>query len=218
MHNSRVHTENGFRGVPVAIAYRGKRSDQATTMFSGMSTRSPFNTERRRPTLAAFPKKQDSENIIQILTSTRRLPLSPSFYFQFLFTTLQPLAPKLMNLLNSAYHSIHCSEVDMLCFRSVMLVRSFAANKISGTRHQSLLHVMRNIFVFVLVMPPIEMICKMCCPTSAIHSTVVLEYAMWSSARGKIPSDPVAGRVRWMVVGQGSHKQKTLSVTGNMVV
>ena len=218
MHNSSVHTENGFRGVPIAVAYRGKRSDQATTMFSGMSARSPFNTERRRPTLAVFKKKQDSENIVQILTSTRRLPLSPSFYFQFILYPSQLLAPKFMTILNSVYHSICCSEVDMLCFHSVMLVRSFAANKISGTRHQPLLHAMRNIFVFVLVLPPIEIICNMCCPTSAIHSTVVLKYAMWSSARGKIPSDPVAGRVRGMVVGQGSYKQKTLSVTRNMVV
>ena len=101
-----------------------------------------------------------------------------------------------------------------------MLVRSFTANKISGTRHQPLLHDIRNITfsVFVLVLPPIEMICKMCCPTSDIHSTVVLEYAMWSSAREKIPSDPVAGRVRGMVVGQGSYNQKTPAVTRNMVV
>ena len=33
-----------------------------------------------------------------------------------------------------------------------------------------------------------------------------------------MPSDPVAGRVRGMVVGQGSYKQKTLSVTRNVVV
>ena len=112
MHNSSVHTENGFRGVPVAVAYRGKRSDQATTMFSGMSAHSPFNTERRRPTLF----KQDSENIVQILTSTRRLPLSPSFYFQFILYPSQPLAPKLMTLLNSVYHSIRCSEVDCYTF------------------------------------------------------------------------------------------------------
>ena len=45
MYNSIVPTENGFRGVPVAVAYRGKRSDQATTMFSGTSALSPFNTE-----------------------------------------------------------------------------------------------------------------------------------------------------------------------------
>ena len=81
-----------------------------------------------------------------------------------------------------------------------MLVRSFTANKISGTRHQPLLQAKRNIFVFVSVLPPIEMICKMCCPTSDTDSTVVLEYAMWSSAREKIPSDLVAGRVRGMVV------------------
>ena len=120
-------------------------------------------------------------------------------------------------LLNSAYLSIRSSEVDvMLSFSNAQSV--VRANTISGTRHQPLLHAIRNIFVFVLVLPPIEMICKMCCPTSDIHSTVVLEYAMWSSAREKIPSDPVAGRVSGMVVGQGSYKQKTLSVTRNMVV
>ena len=63
-----------------------------------------------------------------------------------------------MTLLNSVYHSIRSSEVDMLCFRSVMLVRSFTANKISGTRHQPLLHATHNSFVFVLVLPPIEII------------------------------------------------------------
>ena len=110
----------------------------------------------------------------------------------------------------------------MLCFRSAMLVWSFTVNKISGTRHQPLLHAIRNVFVFVCVQPPIGIICKICCPLSDIHSTVVLEYAMWSSTRTKIPSDPVAGRVRGMVVGmvvgQGPYKQKTLSVTLNMVV
>ena len=121
-----------------------------------------------------------------------------------------------MTLLNSVYHSIRSSEVDILCFCSIMLVRSFTANKISGTRHQQLLHAIRNIFVFVSVLSLIEMICKMCCPTSDIHSTVILEYPMWLSAREKIPSDPVVGRVRGMVVGQGSYKQ--LSVTRNMVV
>ena len=53
----------------------------------------------------------------------------------------------------------------------------------------------------------------MCCPLSDIHSTVVLEYAMWSAARETISSEPVAGRVRGMVVGHGSYKQKILSVT-----
>ena len=50
MHNSIVHTENGFRGV----ADRGKRCDQPTTMSSAKSALSPFNTEQR--TLAAFPR------------------------------------------------------------------------------------------------------------------------------------------------------------------
>ena len=39
---------------------------------------------------------------------------------------------------------------------------------------------------------------------------------MWSFAREKIPYDPVAGRVRGMVVGEGSYKQKTLSVYGRI--
>ena len=102
-----------------------------------MSTRSPFKQLHRtayRPTLAAFKKNQDSDNIVQILTSsTRRLPLSPSFYFQFILYPSQPLAPKLM--------------------------------------------------------------------------------------RGKIPIWPGRwSRYRRMVVGQGLYKQKTLSVTRNMVV
>ena len=37
----------------------------------------------------------------------------------------------------------------MLCFRSSMLVRPFTVNNISGTRHQPLLHAIRNLFVFV---------------------------------------------------------------------
>ena len=41
------------------------------------------------------------------------------------------------------------SEVDMLCFRSTMLVRSFTVNKIRGTRHQPVLHAIRNLIVFV---------------------------------------------------------------------
>ena len=225
MHKSIVHTENCFRGVPVAVAYRGKRSDQSTTMFSGTSALSPFNKERRRPTLAAFTKKQDSGFRKHRFNIDIHAPLAVVTFVWFPIYSL-PFAtswiyilptPKLMTLLNSVYHSIRSSEVGMLCFHSVMLVRSFTANKISGTRHQPLLHAIRNIFVFVSVLPPIEMICNMCCPTSDIHSTVVLEYAMLSSAREKIPSDPVAGRVRGMVVGQGSYKQKTLSVTRNRV-
>ena len=52
-------------------------------------------------------------------------------------------------------------------------------------------------------------------PPAILGNTLHLK---WSPAREKIPSDPVVGRVRGMVVGQGSHKQKTLSVTRNMVV
>ena len=82
------------------------------------------------------------------------------------------------------------SEVDMLCFRSIMLVRSFTVNKIRGTRHQSLLHAIRNLFfVFVAYCHLLELLCKMCCPLSDIHCTFVLKYAIWSSARETIPSD-----------------------------
>ena len=159
MHNSIVHTENGFRGVPVAVAYPGKRSDQATRVLqcaqacphSRRLTQNGVGLRWPRFQKPGFRKHCSN---IDIHTS---LAVAPSFYFQFIVYYSQP------------------SEVDMLCFRSVMLVRSFTANKISGTRHQPLLHAIRNIFVFVLVLPPIEMICKMCCPTSDIHSTDVLE-------------------------------------------
>ena len=54
-----------------------------------------------------------------------------------------------LSLLHSVCHSIRSSEVDMLCFRSSMLVRSFTVNNISGTRHQPLLRAIRNLFVIV---------------------------------------------------------------------
>ena len=136
-----------------------------------------------------------------------------------------------MTLLNSVYHSIRSSEVDMLCFRSVMLVRSFTANKISGTCHQPHLHAIRNIFVFVLVLPPIEMICKMCClHRTFIHqsfwntrcgrprgrklhltrSLVALEG--WSSVRDRTNTvrHTKYGRIRGMVVGEGGRSAGVL--------
>ncbi len=153
--------------------------------FSGMSTRSPFITERRRPTLAAFPKKTGFRKHRSNIDIHASLAVVTFVLFPVYSLPFATSCPKVDDSSQSVYYSIRCSEVDMLCFRSVMLVRSFAANKISGRRHQPLLHAMRNIFVFVLVLPPIELICKMCCPTSAIHSTVVLEYAMWSSLEVK---------------------------------
>ena len=77
------------------------------------------------------------------------------------------------------YPTIHTNYIISHCIQS------------SGMRHQPLLHAIHNIFVFVSVLPPIGIKCKMCCPLSDIHSTVVLEYAMWSFAREKIRSDPV---------------------------
>ena len=63
------------------------------------------------------------------------------------------------------------------------------------------------------------MICKkMCCPTSDIHSTVVLEYAMWSSAREKIPSDPVVGRVRGIVQTENTVRHTKYGRIRGMVV
>ncbi len=49
----------------------------------------------------------------------------------------------------------------MLCFRSAMLVRSFTVKKISGTRHQPLLHGIRNLFVFVEYCHLLEL-CQKC--------------------------------------------------------
>ena len=60
-------------------------------MSSGTSALSPFNAEQRRHMLAAFPKKKGfrTENIVLIillLTYTRRLPLSLSFYVHLVST------------------------------------------------------------------------------------------------------------------------------------
>ena len=55
--------------------------------------------------------------------------------------------PKVDDFPFSIQSAILCA--DMLCFRSTMLVRSFTVNKIRGTRHQPLLHAIRNLFVFV---------------------------------------------------------------------
>ena len=99
----------------------------------------------------------------------------------------------------------------MLCFRSSMLVRSLTVNNISGTRHQSLLHAIRNLFVFVEYCHLLELYVNVL-PSighsfhsrSGIRDVVVRE-------GDPSPSDPVAGRVRVMVVGQGSYRQKTWS-------
>ena len=89
IHNSSIHTENGFRDVPVVVADRGKRSDQSATMYSVMSALSPFN--HRIAYVGRVSKNQNPENMFQILTSTRRLPLSPSSYFHFSLYPSRPL-------------------------------------------------------------------------------------------------------------------------------
>ena len=50
--------------------------------------------------------------------------------------------------------------------------------------------------------------------STALHRTFIPQ----SFIRGNNSNGPVAGRVWGMVVYQGPHKQKTLSVTRNMVV
>ena len=159
------------------------------------------------------------------MTSTRRLPLSSSFYFHFCLYPSQPLESAScrpqswwLSLLPSVCHSIRSSEVDTndVCYAFVQPCSFGRSLSISVTRHQPRLHAIRNLFVFVEYCHLLELYVK----CAALYRTFIarLEYAMWSSARETIPSDPVAGRVRGMVVGQWSYKQKTLSVTRNMVV
>ena len=153
MHNSIVHTENGFQGVPVAVADRAKCSNQSTAMSSG----SLLNSRRLTENSLRWPRLQEP--------GSRKHRSNIDIH-----TSLAVVAFVLFPL----YHSIRSFEVDMLCFRSAMFVRSFTV-KISGTRHQPLLHAISTIFVFVRVLSRIGIICKMCCPLSAIHSTVILE-------------------------------------------
>ena len=116
MHNSIVHTENGFRGVPVAVAYRGKRSDQVTTMFSGMSALSLFNTERRWPRFQKPGFRKHRSNIdIHASLAVVTFILFPIYSLPFATSWIYILpTPKLMTLLNSVYHSIRSSEVDVM--------------------------------------------------------------------------------------------------------
>ena len=92
--------------------------------------------------------------MVLILTSTRHLPLSPSFYFQFSLYPSQPLKSASCRPQSWWLSLLHSTSMAILyalelCFRSAMLVRSFTVNKISGTRHRPLLHAIRNLFVFV---------------------------------------------------------------------
>ena len=73
------------------------------------------------------------------------------------------------------------SEVDMLCFRSIMLVRSFTVNKIRGTRHQSLLHAIRNIFfVFVAYRHLLELYIK----CAALYR-IFIAHSFWNTRYGR---------------------------------
>ena len=86
----------------------------------------------------------------------------------------------LLSLLHSVCHSIHSSEVDMLCFPSSMLVRSFTVNNISGTRHQPLLHAIRNLFVFVEYCHLLELYVK----CAALYRTFIPE-SFWNTRCGR---------------------------------
>ena len=126
-----------------------------------------------------------TENIVLIMLlltstrSTRRLPLSLSFYFHFSLYPSQPLEsascrPKSwwLSLLHSVYHSIRSSEVDMLCFRSSNNARSVVQWQ-QYYRDASSTTFARDTQSFCVrwVLPPIGMICNMCCSVSDIHSS-----------------------------------------------
>ena len=72
------------------------------------------------------------------------------------------------------------SEVDMLCFRSIMLVRSFTVNKIRGTRHQPLLHAIRNLCVFVAYCHLLELYVK----CAALYR-IFIAHSFWNTRYGR---------------------------------
>ena len=117
MHNGIVRTENAFRGVPVAVAYREKRSDQATTMFSGTSALSPFNTERRRPTLAAFPKTRIQKISFKYWHSRVACRCHLRYIFN-LFSTLRNLLPQSWWLF-SIQSTILYAVLKLICYAFV---------------------------------------------------------------------------------------------------
>ena len=225
MHNSIVHTEIGFRGVPVSFAVfaaatnplqclQARPHSRRLTHNSGVGLRWP---RFQKP---GFRKHRSN----LILTSMHRLPLSPSFYFHFSLYPSQPLESAScppqswwLSLLHSVCHSISSSEVDMLCFRSAC---SFGCSLSTRLADASSTTFARDTQYFCVrlstatywnymsnVLPSIGHSFH---SHSGICDVVVRE--------GENSIWPVAGRVRGMVVGQRSYKQKTLSVTGNMVV
>ena len=69
----------------------------------------------------------------------------------------------------------------MLCFRSIMLVRSFTVNKIRGTRHQSLLHAICNLFfVFVAYCHLLELYVK----CAALYR-IFIAHSFWNTRYGR---------------------------------
>ena len=70
--------------------------------------------------------------------------------------------------------------LKLLCFRSFMLVRSFTVNNISGTRHQPLLHAIRNLFVFVEYCHLMELYVK----CAALYRTFIPQ-SFWNTRRGR---------------------------------
>ena len=69
--NSFVHTENVFRS---ALQNAGKRSDLSATASSGTPARSLFNTEQRRPALAAF---SNNNAVFFLDQSTQHFDMGP---------------------------------------------------------------------------------------------------------------------------------------------
>ena len=209
MHNNAYHPHRkGFRGVPVAFAVFAAATNPKCIQERPHSRRlTHYSVGLRWPRFQKPGFRKHLSNI-DIHASLAVVTFAT-------FSTLRNLLnlhlgdPKYDDFPFSIHSAIAYALLKLIC-NAFVQPRSFdrsLSKKISGTltRHQPLLHAIRNIFVFVRVLPPIGIICKMCCSLSDIHSAVVLEYAMWSSAREKIPSDPVAGRVRGMVVGNRKH-------------
>ena len=94
------------------------------------------------------------------------------------FLNLHLADPKVDDFPFSIQSAILCA--DMLCFRSIMLVRSFTVNKIRGTRHQPHLQAIHNLIVFVAYCHLLELYVK----CAALYR-IFIAHSFWNTRYGR---------------------------------
>ena len=206
--NTFVHTENVFR-TPLQNA--GKRSRLSATASSGTPALSLFNTEQRRPALAAFSNHnavffldQSTQHVryraslnhfqkasftiwyshVYVACLTATIVLFP-FYRSRPIESASCRPPKLMTFRSPFYISFGCSQ-----FKNFSLP-DYRDNQCD----ESLLHAIRTIYI----------LCTATYWSYVKRDALYRTFISQSFVRGHNSNDPVAGRVSGVVVDEGGH-------------